>query len=68
MQRRVNLLEQEGIKFIPNVEIGKDVPAHILVQENDALLLCIGATKPRDIPIPGIQLTSAKCFTLKRIN
>uniref|UniRef100_A0A915JCE9 glutamate synthase (NADH) n=1 Tax=Romanomermis culicivorax TaxID=13658 RepID=A0A915JCE9_ROMCU len=56
VQRRVNLLEQEGVKFIPNVEIGKDVPAHLLVQENDALLVCAGATKPRDLPIPGRDL------------
>lgn len=53
VKRRVDILEQEGIKFICNVEIGKDVPANILTLENDAILLCVGATKPRDLPIPG---------------
>lgn len=56
VQRRVNILEQEGVKFIPNVEIGKDLPATILAQENDAMLICTGATKPRDLEIPGRDL------------
>ena len=50
----MGLLEQEGVKFICNVEIGKDVPGHLMVAENDAVLICTGATKPRDLPIPGI--------------
>jgi len=53
VQRRIHLMEQEGIRFIPNVQIGKDVPAHILTMENDAVLICTGATVPRDLPIPG---------------
>lgn len=53
VQRRVDLLQAEGVKFIPNVEIGKDVPASLMVQENDAVIVCTGATKPRDLPIPG---------------
>uniref|UniRef100_A0A914W3F6 glutamate synthase (NADH) n=1 Tax=Plectus sambesii TaxID=2011161 RepID=A0A914W3F6_9BILA len=56
VQRRIDLLQAEGVKFIANVEIGKDVPASLMIQENDAVLVCTGATKPRDLPIPGRDL------------
>ena len=61
VQRRIDLLEAEGVKFIPNMEIGKDVPATLLTQENDAVLVCTGATKPRDLPIPGAIFHSSPC-------
>ncbi len=51
--RRIKLLEQEGVEFVVNTEIGKNYPASKLVQEYDAVVLCTGATKPRDLPIPG---------------
>jgi glutamate synthase (NADPH/NADH) small chain len=54
--RRLQVLEAEGVKFICNTEIGKDLPAAALLQEFDAVVLCIGATQPRDIPIEGRQL------------
>jgi glutamate synthase (NADPH/NADH) len=53
VERRVNLLTQEGVKFITSVEVGKDLPSHILLQENDAICVCTGATIPRDLKIPG---------------
>ncbi|MBW4467957.1 MAG: glutamate synthase small subunit [Pegethrix bostrychoides GSE-TBD4-15B] len=56
VQRRLNLLEQEGVRFVCNTEVGKDLPAEQLMQEFDALLLCTGATKPRDLPIAGRDL------------
>ena len=40
-----------GIKFIPNVHVGQDMSAEELLEENDAVLLCMGATRPRDLPI-----------------
>lgn len=52
VDRRVKLLEEEGIKFITNTEIGKDVPADLLLKENDAIVICAGSTTPRDINIP----------------
>jgi glutamate synthase (NADPH/NADH) small chain len=54
--RRLKLLEQEGVKFVCNTEIGKDYPAEKLLKEFDATVLCGGATKPRDLPIEGRQL------------
>ena len=51
--RRLNILEQEGVKFVCNTEIGKDLPAENLLKEFDAVVLCTGATKPRDLSIEG---------------
>ncbi|KAJ8315113.1 LOW QUALITY PROTEIN: hypothetical protein KUTeg_007263 [Tegillarca granosa] len=53
VQRRVDLMSEEGIVFKTGVEVGKDMPASKLLEENDAVLLSLGATHPRDLPIPG---------------
>jgi glutamate synthase (NADPH/NADH) small chain len=56
VQRRVDLLAEEGIEFVTNTEVGKDYPADKLMSEFDAVVLCGGATKPRDLPIEGRDL------------
>ncbi|MBF2086015.1 glutamate synthase subunit beta [Thermoleptolyngbya sp. C42_A2020_037] len=56
VRRRLDLLEAEGIEFICNTEIGKDLPAEALLRDYDAVILCTGATKPRDLPIEGRNL------------
>jgi len=56
LMRRIHILEEEGIKFICNTEIGKDITAETLVNDHDAVILCIGAGKPRDLPIEGRNL------------
>ncbi len=56
VQRRIDLLAEEGIKFLTSTEVGKDYPADRLLKEFDAVVLCCGATKPRDLPIPGRDL------------
>jgi glutamate synthase (NADPH/NADH) small chain len=56
VQRRVDLLAQEGITFITNTAIGVDIPATRLRDEFDAIVLCCGATNPRDLPIAGRDL------------
>lgn len=56
VMRRLNILEAEGVKFVCNTEIGKDLPAEDLLRDFDAVVLCTGATKPRDLPIEGRQL------------
>ncbi|MGH7910009.1 MAG: glutamate synthase small subunit, partial [Thermodesulfobacteriota bacterium] len=56
VQRRIDLLAKEGIKFITNTEVGKDYPSDRLLKEFDAVVLCGGATKPRDLPIEGREL------------
>lgn len=52
VDRRVRLMEKEGIRFHYNQEIGKNITLKKLKKEYDAVLLCIGATKPRPLGIP----------------
>src|ERR1017187_2556469 len=54
--RRIRQMEAEGIRFLCNTEVGKNFPAEKLLKEFDAVVLCTGATKPRDLPIEGRQL------------
>jgi glutamate synthase (NADPH) small chain len=56
VQRRIDLMAAEGITFVTNTEVGKDYPASQLLQSFDAVVLCGGATKPRDLPAEGRQL------------
>ena len=55
IERRVNILIEEGIKFITSTEIGKDISIKELHNNNDVVLLCGGATIKRDLPIPGFD-------------
>lgn len=57
VQRRIDLMAAEGVRFVTNTEIGKDYPASKLREEFDAVVLCGGATKPRDLPVEGRELT-----------
>ncbi len=57
VQRRVELMEEEGVRFLTHTEVGRDYSAEKLLKNFDAVVLCTGATKPRDLPIPGRQLT-----------
>ncbi|MCR9260057.1 MAG: glutamate synthase subunit beta [Pseudomonadaceae bacterium] len=61
VERRVNILREEGIEFITGAEIadGNNGTTSIksLRESNDAVLLATGATIPRDLPIPGRELT-----------
>ncbi|HKI70173.1 MAG TPA: glutamate synthase small subunit, partial [Verrucomicrobiae bacterium] len=54
--RRIKQMEAEGIKFVCNTEVGANYPADKLLNEFDAIVLCTGATKPRDLPIEGRNL------------
>ena len=56
VQRRVDLMSAEGVTFVTNCEVGKDIPADRLREDNDAVVLCGGATNPRDLPIEGREL------------
>lgn len=55
--RRIELLEAEGITIRCGVEIGRDLPAEELLQDFDAVVLCTGATVPRDLSVPGREAT-----------
>lgn len=54
--RRVEQMKAEGIEFRTSANIGVDIPVSQLREEYDALLLCMGSTQPRDLPIPGRDL------------
>ncbi|MGA2658860.1 MAG: glutamate synthase small subunit [Verrucomicrobiota bacterium] len=54
--RRIRQMEAEGIQFMPNTEAGLNYPADRLLKEFDALILCTGATRPRDLPVEGRQV------------
>ena len=53
VERRLKLMEAEGVEFVAGVEVGVNLPAAKLVADNDAVLLCCGATRPRDLPVEG---------------
>ena len=56
VQRRLDLMEKEGVRFVNNTEVGVNYPADKLTKEFDAVVLCTGATKPRDLPVEGRNL------------
>jgi glutamate synthase (NADPH/NADH) small chain len=51
VQRRVDIMREEGIDFITNAHIGVDIPLKSIEDKYDAIVLCGGATLPRDLPI-----------------
>ena len=55
IDRRLEVMRAEGIEFRTNAHVGKNVPAAEL-KKFDAIVLCGGATKPRDLPVPGRDL------------
>ena len=56
VQRRVDLMTAEGVSFVFGCEVGRDLMLENIRNGNDAVVLCGGATKPRDLPIEGRSL------------
>jgi glutamate synthase (NADPH) small chain len=56
IDRRLEQMSAEGVKFVTNTEIGRDIPAETLRREFDAIVLAGGAEHPRDLKIPGREL------------
>ena len=56
VERRVALLAAEGISFVTNTAVGRDIPADKLKAEFDAVVLCGGATAARDLQVEGREL------------
>jgi glutamate synthase (NADPH/NADH) small chain len=56
VQRRIDLMSEEGIRFCPGTNVGKNYPLDRLQAEFDAIVLCGGATRPRDLPVEGRNL------------
>ncbi len=56
VDRRIRLMESEGIIFRTNANVGVNISAKHLKDEFDAIVMCGGASAPRDLPIPGRHL------------
>ena len=56
LERRLALMEAEGVIFRPGKNVGVDVPVSRLRADFDAVLLAGGAGQPRDLPVPGREL------------
>ena len=56
VDRRIDLMKQEGIVFKNSVHAGLDVTGDTLCDTFDAVIICAGSTRPRDLPIPGREL------------
>jgi glutamate synthase (NADPH) small chain len=56
LDRRLEQMSAEGVKFVVNAEVGKKIPVADLRRDCDALLLAGGAEQPRDLKVPGREL------------
>jgi glutamate synthase (NADPH) small chain len=56
LDRRLALMEAEGVIFRAGVDVGTDVPVARLRSDFDSILLAAGAGHPRDLPVPGREL------------
>lgn len=53
IDRRVDIMKAEGVEFVTNADVGNDVKASKLLKDFDRVVLCCGASNPRDIQVPG---------------
>lgn len=53
VDRRIQLMKDEGIEFKTGIEIGKDISFQELKLQNDSVIIATGSTLPRDLPVPG---------------
>ncbi|MBR5047160.1 MAG: glutamate synthase subunit beta [Eubacterium sp.] len=53
IDRRIRLMEEAGITFVVNTDVGKDIHASQLEDQYDGIILACGASAPRDIQVPG---------------
>jgi glutamate synthase (NADPH) small chain len=57
VERRIDLMKNEGVEFINNCNVGFDITGDKILNEFDALMLTGGSTIPRDVPVTGRNLT-----------
>ncbi len=53
IERKINIMKEEGVEFVTGVNVGRDVKASKLLKEYDRVILACGAKNPRDIKVPG---------------
>ena len=56
IDRRLNLMQAEGVEFVTNSEVGKTLEAKKLIEDYDAVCVAIGSQVPRDLPVEGRNL------------
>jgi glutamate synthase (NADPH) small chain len=56
LERRLAIMEKEGVVFRPNADVGRNPRLADLQREFDAIVLACGAGAPRDLPVPGREL------------
>jgi glutamate synthase (NADPH/NADH) small chain len=56
VERRLRLMEEEGVKFICNAHVGENVEAMLLLKDFDATVICTGATQARELNVDGRSL------------
>jgi glutamate synthase (NADPH/NADH) small chain len=56
VNRRVEQMKAEGVEFVTSCRVGFDIHADEMRSQYDAIALTMGATKPRDLPVPGREL------------
>ncbi|RME90539.1 MAG: glutamate synthase subunit beta [Candidatus Hydrogenedentota bacterium] len=56
IDRRVEQMKAEGVKFVVNTNVGVDLPVEELLEKYDAIALAGGSEQPRDLPVPGRDL------------
>ncbi len=56
LDRRLQQMEAEGVRFRPNTYVGRDVTGEEVRERYDAVVLAVGATQWRDLPVPGREL------------
>ena len=56
VDRRVNLMKEEGVSFVTNASVGQNVKIEDLRRDFDAIVLCGGATQARELNVPGREL------------
>ncbi|MBZ9779227.1 glutamate synthase subunit beta [Psychroflexus sp. CAK8W] len=56
VDRRIQIMDDEGVRFKVNAEVGKTVNPDMLKDDFDSIVVCTGSTVPRNLPIPGREL------------
>ncbi len=56
VERRLDIMREEGVEFVTNAHVGVNRDSQKLREQHDAMILACGATRPRDLPIPGREL------------
>ena len=56
IDRKIRIMEEEGVEFVTNADIGRGIKAEKLLKEFDRVILTCGASNPRDIKVPGREL------------